>query len=103
MMIDYAYNLDLILNELRPSTPATVAKLNELRLTYDSTAAFYAAFIVLCLQSDVDRSGIDALDYLTSYERVKGYTYFEYLGDNSLAWKRLEAVLGCFCTELKAH
>ncbi len=102
MATDYTENLELILEELRTSTPATVAKLEALCAIYDSTAAFYAAFIVLCLQFDVDRYGIHDLDTLM-YEQVKGYTYFEYMKDRPDAWERLAEVLRYFCAELKAR
>ena len=99
MSADYTPYLEDILEELWRTCPTTAAKLETLRFTYDTTAAFHAAFILLCLLVDADRYGVHTLDCI-SYDQVKRYIYFEYTQDRADARERFAEILHCFCAEV---
>ena len=96
MIFSYDHLLNFMLQELRPIVPATVVKFEALQTVYGTTLVFYGTYIVLGIQLDIDRYGVEGLTSLTRKDVFRDIPV-ETLNTEMRAI--IEDMVRCFCTE----
>ncbi len=100
MATAYDPQLQNLLEELRPISLQTVVKLEQIVADYGARAAFYAAFVIVCLEARVQERGYQAVSDVTTQD-LSNFTYFEYTKQNPQAQACFTDMLETYKTDCK--
>ena len=89
-------------DEIRQLSPQSAVTLETLKEQCGTQAAYYAAFILICLQAKAEQSNADARTLLemTSAD-VQAFTFFEFCRDDALALRLFDEVLLHYLYDLR--
>lgn len=87
-------------NEIRQFSPLSAVTLETLKAQCGTQAAYYAAFILICLQAKAEQSDAESLLQMHS-EDLQAFTFFEYCRDDSLALDLFDEVLAHYQNDLR--
>lgn len=88
------------LNEqIREFSPRSADLLNELQYQSGSQVAYYAAFILICLQAKTEESGYPIMLDLDP-RNLEAFTFFEYCKDNPIALALFNEILDTYRNDL---
>ncbi len=71
-------------DEIRQFSPQSAVTLEILRTQCGTQAAYYAAFILICLQAKAEQASAES-QLETRSEDLQAFTFFEFCRDDSLA------------------
>jgi hypothetical protein len=80
-------------------SPRSANLLNELQYHCGSQVAYYAAFILICLQAKAEESGYPIMRDLDQ-RNLEAFTFFEYCKDNPIALTLFNEILDCYRSDL---
>jgi len=95
MADSYESQLQLLLEEIRPVSLQAAEKLIQLDSLLGARAAFYAAFVIVCLEARGRQSNYRIVSTLTTGE-LNNFTYFEYTQGKPEAISAFNEVLTCY-------
>lgn len=92
-----SYDTDFrnLLDQIRLNNPKTADKLEQIVPPYGTRAAFYAAFVIICLEARMQERGMSAINTLTSQD-LDNFTYFEYTKHHPQAYIYFDDVLNTY-------
>lgn len=91
----YDIPLDDVLKEISHYSPASVELLNSMAEKCGVQKAFYAAFVLVCLQAHSELTGHQTLSDIT-VESLYDYKFFEVAKDDSQALSMFDTLLQIF-------
>jgi len=95
MADSYESQFQLLLEEIRPISPQTADKLLQIESVFGARAAFYAAFVIVCLEARGKQSNYHTILRLTTGE-LSNFTFFEYTQENPQAIEEFSQALACY-------
>src|SRR5205807_5125624 len=90
-----------LFNSIAQSHPRTAVKLQSIEEQFGLQATHYAAALIVCLESRVQVSGVQAAGVL-SLDDLDKFSYFGFMKDNLRALELLVDVLECHLEECQA-
>ena len=73
---NYLEPCENLLQEIMRYSPVTEALIEQIRVQYGSQLAFYAAFVIVCLEARVQQEGYRAVERI-KLDDLRSYTFFE--------------------------
>jgi hypothetical protein len=95
MADNYASQFQLLLEEIRPISPRAAEKLIQIDTVLGARAAFYAAFVIVCLEARGKQSNYRVISSLTTGD-LNNFTYFEYTQGKPEAVTEFNEVLASY-------
>ena len=92
MADSYEAQFQLLLEEIRPISPQAAEQLVQMNAELGARAAFYAAFVIVCLEARGKQSNYHSISNLTTGD-LDNFTYFEYTKENPQAMASFTQVL----------
>ena len=91
----YEAQFHSLLEDIRPVSPQAAEKLLQLQALLGSQAAFYAAFVIVCLEARGQQTNFRTVTHLQTDE-LTNFTYFEYTKGNPQAESGFAEVLASY-------
>ena len=95
MADSYESQFQLLLEEVHAFSLQTAEKLVQLNSLLGSRAAFYATFVIVCLEARGKQSNYRTVSTLTTGD-LNNFTFFEYTKGNPQAVAAFEEALACY-------
>jgi hypothetical protein len=95
MADSYQSQLQLLLEEIRPVSLQAAEKLIQMDSTLGARAAFYAAFVIVCLEARGKQSNYRIVSTLTTGD-LSNFTYFEFTKGKPEGIEAFNEVLACY-------
>ncbi len=88
------------LNEqIREFSPHSAHLLNHMQAQCGARAAYYAAFILICLQAKSEESNYPVINDLDQ-RNLEAFTFFDYCREDPVALQLFNDVLDCYRADL---
>ena len=100
MADSYESQFQLLLEEIRPISAQAAEKLVQMDSLLGARAAFYAAFVIVCLEARGRQSNYRVVSNLTTGD-LNNFTYFEYTKGKPEALAEFNEVLACYQADCK--
>ncbi len=100
MADSYESQFQLLLEEIRPLSPRAAEKLMQIDSLLGARAAFYAAFVIVCLEARGRQSNYRVISTQTTGD-LNNFTYFEYTKDDPQAVAEFREVLAYYQADCK--
>ena len=92
MADSYESQFQFLLEEVRSISPQAATKLLQIQTQFGARIAYYAAFVIVCLEARAKKTDYRAVLNLTIQE-LDNFTYFEYAKENPQAVSEFSEML----------
>ena len=91
----YQEACERLLQEILQYSPEAEALLNQIRERSGARLAYYAAFVIVCLEASVQKDGYRAVEHL-QFDDLRSYTFFELCSADDEARQLFTQSLECY-------
>jgi hypothetical protein len=102
MAESYTLAFEHVRQEIFLYSPQAALQLHTIRDSCDDQAAYYAAFVLMCIHARVEKDGLRVLNHLGDHD-IRGYTFFDYVKGNPYALIAFAEVFKTYQDEQKAR